>query len=58
MCPDCKAVLIPCVLFSAAGFYVGTQCNCGPYERLSGYFKSPELAAKALTVFQREAENE
>lgn len=33
---------------SAAGFYVGTYCHCGPYTRESGYYPSHELAQAAL----------
>ena len=47
-CEDCKVELIPKVLRSAAGFYVGTFCNCGPYSRESGYYKTKEAADQAL----------
>jgi hypothetical protein len=33
---------------SAAGHYVGTYCECGPYSRESGYYTSREDAQKAL----------
>ena len=36
------------VLSSAAGYYVGTQCNCGPYSRESSYYKKSADAQKAL----------
>jgi len=48
-CEDCKVELIPQVLRSAAGYYIGTSCNCGPYSRESGYYKTRDDAAKALT---------
>lgn len=48
ICPDCKTVLKPNVLHSAAGFYIGTWCECGPYSRESGYFKTRKEADKEL----------
>lgn len=33
---------------SFAGYYIGTQCNCGPYSRESGYYRTREEAEKAL----------
>jgi len=36
------------VMFSAAGYFIGTQCSCGPNSRESSYFKSRELAMTAL----------
>ena len=37
------------VLFSAAGFYVGSQCPfCGPYTRESGYFATRDEATQAM----------
>ena len=47
-CPDCGIRLSLEVLQSAAGFYIGTRCDCGPYSRESGYFKSRTLASAAL----------
>ena len=47
-CDDCGVKLIPKVLHSAAGYYIGTFCNCGPYSRESGYYKTQQDAAKAL----------
>lgn len=48
ICPDCKVVLKEQVLMSAAGYYIGTYCNCGPYSRESSYYKTRESAQKAL----------
>jgi hypothetical protein len=48
VCPDCKIKLVPRVLQSAAGFYIGTACECGPYSRESDYFKRREDAQKEL----------
>jgi hypothetical protein len=36
------------VLRSAAGYYIGTQCECGPYSRESGYYRTYEEAESAL----------
>lgn len=47
-CEDCKKELIPHVMRSAAGYYIGTSCDCGPYSRESGYYKS---ALDAQTAF-------
>ena len=40
VCPDCVIRLTLEVLQSAAGFCIGTRCECGPYSQESGYFKS------------------
>ena len=47
-CPDCGVTLNLEVLQSAAGYYIGTQCRCGPYTRESGYFKTRQAAEQAL----------
>jgi hypothetical protein len=47
-CTECQVTLFLKVCQSAAGYYVGTQCNCGPYSRESGYFGSREDAELAL----------
>ena len=49
-CPDCQIRLVLQVCRSAAGYYLGTYCNCGPYSRESEYFDSREEAEKALMV--------
>lgn len=33
---------------SAAGYYVGYFCDCGPYSRESGYYANPDDAKRAL----------
>ena len=48
VCPDCGVKLNLEVLQSAAGCYIGTRCDCGPYSRESGYFKCRDLAANTL----------
>lgn len=48
-CSECKCVMHKRVCKSNAGYYIGYQCdNCGPYERLSIYYSSFELASLAL----------
>ncbi len=47
-CEDCATMPKLDVYRSAAGFYVGTYCHCGPYTRESGYYPSRELAQAAL----------
>jgi hypothetical protein len=47
-CNDCGVELKLAVHKSAAGFYLGTWCNCGPYSRESGYYDTREEAEKAL----------
>ncbi len=47
-CPDCGVEVELQVLKSAAGYYIGTECDCGPYTRESLYFKSFEEADEAL----------
>jgi len=48
-CPDCLVTPKLQVCHSAAGYYVGTHCHCGPYSRESGYYRTEEAAQKALT---------
>lgn len=47
-CEDCGTHLKPQVLQSAAGFYIGTACECGPYSRESGYYNAAIEALVAL----------
>jgi len=47
-CPDCKIHVDLAICHSPAGFYIGTYCNCGPYSRESGYYKTESEAQKAL----------
>jgi len=49
VCADCGRKLVLDVHRSAAGYYIGTYCNCGPYSRESDYFSSHERAIVALT---------
>jgi len=47
-CSDCGVEIVLQVCQSAAGYYVGAYCHCGPYCRESGYYGSREDAQKAL----------
>lgn len=47
-CPDCKKTPKMDVYKSAAGHYIGTMCDCGPYSRESGYYDSYIMARKDL----------
>lgn len=47
-CDECGIELKLEVCRSAAGHYLGTWCNCGPYSRESGYFASRKEAEEAL----------
>lgn len=46
-CPDCKTKLELKVCKSNA-YYVGTECECGPYSRESDYYPTYEDALLAL----------
>lgn len=48
VCEDCGLKLEFQVCRSNAGFYVGTWCECGPYSRESGYYRTREECQKAL----------
>lgn len=49
ICYDCGVTLQLEVLRSNAGYYIGSQCECGPYSRESGYFRTREEAQHLLT---------
>ncbi len=48
MCEDCGEFFYEKVMYSNAGYYIGTECCCGPYSRESEYYKSWKEAEKAL----------
>ena len=48
VCCDCGVRLTNQVLMSAAGYYIGTECDCGPYSRESGYYTNAIAAEAAL----------
>jgi len=50
-CSGCKVMLVEEVLSSAAGYYIGTFCNCGPYSRESDYYPTHEAAKAALDTW-------
>ena len=47
-CPDCNQMHGPKILRSAAGYYIGYMCNCGPHSRESGYYKTASEAQACL----------
>ena len=48
---DCGAVLELHVCMSAAGYYLGYECDaCGPWSRDCGYFKTRDEAETALVI--------
>jgi len=46
-CQDCGVRFVPKVMKTCA-YYIGTECNCGPYSRESEYFKTKAEAEKVL----------
>ena len=38
VCSDCNIQLEEMVLMSGAGYYIGTECHCGPYSRESKHY--------------------
>lgn len=53
-CDECDESLEPMVCRSAAGYYVGQWCKCGPYDRLSGYYRTHAEAAKVVWLYDEE----
>lgn len=50
-CLDCGNLMVPKVLYSNAGWYIGTCCDrCGPYSRESGYYPTADAAHNALAA--------
>ena len=45
-CPECGVTPKLEVLHSAAGYFIGTQCKCGPYSRESLYLATRETAVE------------
>lgn len=48
VCANCGARVVLGVWRSAAGYYVGTRCSCGPYTRESGYYRTEDEGRAAL----------
>lgn len=47
-CSDCGLMPALGVYRSAAGFYIGSYCHCGPYTRASRYFATRTQAEQAF----------
>ncbi|HUZ95375.1 MAG TPA: hypothetical protein VMU57_10715 [Edaphobacter sp.] len=47
-CRNCLKHMEDEVLRSAAGYYIGTVWDCGPYSRESGYYRTEADAKAAL----------
>ena len=47
-CDECGVTVEYKVCQSNEGFFVGTECNCGPYTRETGYFGEWHKAAEVL----------
>lgn len=47
-CSECNTEVVLHVCKSAAGYYVGTTCECGPYSRESIYYDRWDVAKRAL----------
>jgi len=45
-CPDCQQEPRLGVYESAAGWYIGTCCGCGPYTRESRFYYPTQAAAQ------------
>jgi hypothetical protein len=52
MCDECGEPMPLDVHMSAAGYYLGRMCMCGPYSRESGYFKTREDAEEELEMYK------
>ncbi len=54
VCEVCGCRMHLEVLNSFCGFYVGYRCsNCGPYERVSNYFRTNASAQRELEKFKK-----
>ena len=49
-CGDCQTMPKIAVYGSAAGYYLGSWCRCGPYSRESGYYPTRQAAEAALAA--------
>lgn len=48
-CPDCGKAMPIRVCMSGAGYYIGQYCDqCGPYNRLSYYYRTRKEAQQEL----------
>jgi hypothetical protein len=53
VCSECGKKLKFQVCHSAAGYFIGTECNCGPYSRESEYLSDDIEASEFLIRWQR-----
>lgn len=51
-CPDCGEDLALEVFQDDQGYYIGTYCKCGAYDRESQYFCTEEDARQELPAWQ------
>ena len=51
LCDECKSVPKVGVYKSAAGYYIGSYCQCGPYSRESHYYGSEVAAERELKYY-------
>jgi hypothetical protein len=47
-CPNCGFMPELKVYWTVAGYYIGTYCNCRPYSRESGYYRTEKEAEAAF----------
>ena len=52
-CDECGVTVEFKVCRSNAGYYVGTECNCGPYTRETVYFGDWDMAARILQLWDK-----
>jgi hypothetical protein len=48
VCGNCGRRAVPGIMRSAAGYYYGHECFCGPYSRESEYYSSEAELKKAI----------
>lgn len=48
-CPTCDTDLVPKVMSTMGGYYIGTACKCGPISRESGYYETEADAQEVLS---------
>lgn len=48
VCDGCHTKLTAQIICSGAGYYIGTECHCGPYSRETSYYPSESAVRHAL----------